>query len=143
MSRKVISSTLKTARLQLRQLHITSAREQPAILSEASQHASRARHMTETGHSLSKNAPRPSFYQMKKFTPMQLTCNFQTTPPKADAPLLVVMPQISEPALLEFQNIPIINAARNSTELRPRQLISTPGGDASHISSPSGLVHHI
>ncbi|KAF3270929.1 hypothetical protein TWF970_010727 [Orbilia oligospora] len=78
---------------------------------------------------------------MKTFTPMQLTCNFQTTPPRPDAPVLLIMPQIAESSIEDMSNIPNIDILGQKPN--SKVLISTPHGDTAHITSPSGLAWRI
>ncbi|KAJ6264299.1 hypothetical protein Dda_0444 [Drechslerella dactyloides] len=56
---------------------------------------------------------------MKNFTPMQLTCNFQTTPPKANSPALLVMPSMTEPQVEELSNITAKLASKPTDTTNP------------------------
>ncbi|KAF3905759.1 hypothetical protein AA313_de0203172 [Arthrobotrys entomopaga] len=124
--------------LQTRWMHKSSALRYPSILSNGPSH-SRNQPLPESSGHPNIYSSRPPLHAMKKFTPMQLTCNFQTTPPKPDSPLLLVMPRLAELDAEDATNIPYINilSSYNSTS---KVLISTPHGDTAHITSPSGLA---
>ncbi|KAK6499201.1 hypothetical protein TWF506_003829 [Arthrobotrys conoides] len=133
-SRKLASAAWKAIVPQIRQIHQSNASRYPSILSGGTS-SSRSQSLSEGLHS------RTPVHRMKNFTPMQLTCNFQTTPPRPDAPVLLIMPQIAESSIEDTSNIPNIDILGQ----RPNSkvLISTPHGDTTHITSPSGLAWRI
>ncbi|EWC45720.1 hypothetical protein DRE_05057 [Drechslerella stenobrocha 248] len=111
--------------LQARQMHVSGACPSPP----------RSQPLSEAGNYTSIYSSRPPIHRMQKFTPMQLTCNFQTTPSKLDSPILLIMPRMSESLREEIATVPRINPASSS-----KLLISTPHGDTAHITSPSGIA---
>ncbi|KAK6509978.1 hypothetical protein TWF481_004692 [Arthrobotrys musiformis] len=131
-SRKLVSNAWKAVVPQVRHLHQSNASRYPSILSGGAS-SSRSQSLSE--------GPRTPVHRMKNFTPMQLTCNFQTTPPRPDAPVLLIMPQIAESSIDETSNIPNIDILGQKPN--PKVLISTPHGDTTHITSPSGLAWRI
>ncbi|KAF3172576.1 hypothetical protein TWF173_010005 [Orbilia oligospora] len=133
-SKKLASTAWRAIAPQIRQLHQSNASRYPSILSGGAS-SSRSQSLSEGLH------PRTPVHRMKTFTPMQLTCNFQTTPPRPDAPVLLIMPQIAESSIEDMSNIPNIDILGQKPN--SKVLISTPHGDTAHITSPSGLAWRI
>ncbi|KAK6517256.1 hypothetical protein TWF281_003918 [Arthrobotrys megalospora] len=133
-SKRLISTTWKAVAPQVRHLHQSNVSRYPSILSGGAS-SSRNQSLSEGLH------PRTPVHRMKTFTPMQLTCNFQTTPPRPDAPVLLIMPQIAESSIEEISNIPNIDILGQKPN--SKVLISTSHGDTAHITSPSGLAWRV
>ncbi|KAK6339097.1 hypothetical protein TWF696_009884 [Orbilia brochopaga] len=141
VSRRTIAGIARPVRaFQTRHMHQSSIGSHPSILSKPSHSTSRSQSLSETGSHAGIYSSRPPVHRMKKFTPMQLTCNFQTTPSKANSPALLVMPQMAEPQVEDISNIPYINLTSTKGS---RVLISTAHGDTTHITSPSGIAHAV
>ncbi|KAK6535122.1 hypothetical protein TWF694_001604 [Orbilia ellipsospora] len=136
--RKPFSTAVQRPVLQTRWMHKSGALLHPSILSSGPSH-SRNQTLPEPSSHPNVYSSRPPLHAMKKFTPMQLTCNFQTTPPKPDAPLLLVMPRLVEPDAENTISIPYINILTRN-RVTSKVLISTSHGDTAHITSPSGLA---
>lgn len=87
-------------------------------------------------------------FKSNKFTPMQLSCNFRTSPARA-TPDAIVLPQIGESATDAWpeMRIPLIptdysikQSGADSDVFASKPVISTMHGHADHVSSVSGLA---